>query len=964
VTQPSSLIDGSASQAIQAASLALLVQERLVLTVDAKTGAVLGVNQRMLETADRPVEALIGQRLDAIWSITSVQVEKLLSTGRRGEFVEEVIAIVDGAGRQRWLRLNCGPIAAESPNVAAAKPAADAPPAEARVDPQAAAKSKDPEAVLVTAYDITEDREQIGELRGRYAAIDRAQAVIEFDLQGNILTANENFLTLTGYTQGDVVGQHHRLFVEPKEAESDEYAKFWERLRAGEIESGEYKRIGLGGRELWIRATYNPIFDLEGKPAKIVKYAMDVTDTKLVNAEYEGKVNAISRAQAVIEFDLSGTILTANQNFLDVMGYELQEVIGEHHRMFVDEDSARSSAYRQFWQKLGAGEFEAGEYKRYGKAGKEVWLRASYNPIFDLEGRPVKVVKFATDVTADKLRNAEFEGKVKAIDRAQAVIEFDLEGRILTANKAFCETTGYTLEEIAGQHHRVFVDPAYASTDAYRAFWAKLCSGQYEGGEYKRYGKGGKEIWLQATYNPILDLEGRPMKVVKFALDITEQKLRNADFEGKVNAIDRAQAVIEFDTEGRILKANPNFLKTTGYSADEVIGRHHRMFVDSAYAGSDKYTNFWERLARGEFESGEYKRLGKDNREIWLQASYNPILDLEGRPMKIVKFAIDITEQKLRNAEFEGKVKAIDRAQAVIEFDLEGNVLEANENFLRTVGYSAREIAGQHHSMFCAPEYIVSEEYRDFWLQLRKGEFKAGRFHRVGKYNRDVWIQATYNPIFDLAGQPMKVVKYATDITNQVKLEQLLASKTKEMSETIGALTKSIEEIVSSVEKATGMADATQNNAETGFEDLRKSIESIDLIEKSSEEIATIVAVIGEIASQTNLLAFNASIEAARAGEHGVGFSVVAGEVRKLAERSSEAAREISKLIAESASRVSHGSTVSRKAQDAFGEILKTVKQTGEAIQRIAESTQMQQEASQTVGTLIAQLTAAELASR
>lgn len=284
------------------------------------------------------------------------------------------------------------------------------------------------------------------------------------------------------------------------------------------------------------------------------------------------------------------------------------------------------------------------------------------------------------------------------------------------------------------------------------------------------------------------------------------------------------------------------------------------------------------------------------------------------------------------------------RAQAVIEFDLEGNILDANDNFLRTIGYSMRELKGQHHSMLCTPEYIVSAEYRDFWLKLRNGEFRSGRFHRVGKYGRDVWIQASYNPILDLAGNPARVIKYAYDITEQVQMEERLQAKSEQMSVAVGRLTTSIDEIADSSQQAAVLSELTQENAENGTAALRESIEAITRIQRSSVEIGEIVEAIGEIANQTNLLAFNASIEAARAGEHGVGFSVVAGEVRKLAERSSQAAREISKLIEESTLRVNQGAEVSRRADEAFGKIVESVGRSSASIQRIAVSTETQQE--------------------
>ncbi len=238
-------------------------------------------------------------------------------------------------------------------------------------------------------------------------------------------------------------------------------------------------------------------------------------------ANLRGQVEAISKAQAVIEFDLDGTILTANQNFLGAMGYQLAEVRGQHHRIFVDPAFAASPEYQRFWSDLRSGRFQVAEYKRLGKGGREIWILASYNPILDSDGRPFKVVKYATDITEAKLRNADFEGQLEAIGRTQAVIEFALDGTIRKANELFLKTVGYRLDEVTGKHHRMFVDQITAAGAAYRQFWLDLAAGQAQTGEFRRVGRGGKEIWLQATYTPINDASGKPCKVVKYATDIT-----------------------------------------------------------------------------------------------------------------------------------------------------------------------------------------------------------------------------------------------------------------------------------------------------------------------------------------------------------------------------------------------------------------------------------------------------------
>lgn len=231
---------------------------------------------------------------------------------------------------------------------------------------------------------------------------------------------------------------------------------------------------------------------------------------------------AVDRSQAIIQFDLTGKILHANANFCAALGYDLKEIVGQHHRMFVDPNEANSAAYRDFWARLAKGEYDSRQYKRIGKGGKEIWIEASYNPVMR-GGKPYKVVKFATDITAVRQKAVEDAGKLEAISKSQAMIEFTPDGTILSANENFCATLNYDLSEIQGRHHRMFCDPKYVESHDYRTFWQRLANGEFIANEFVRYGKGGKEVWIQAAYNPILDLNGKVFKVVKFATDVSER---------------------------------------------------------------------------------------------------------------------------------------------------------------------------------------------------------------------------------------------------------------------------------------------------------------------------------------------------------------------------------------------------------------------------------------------------------
>ncbi|MFK0164543.1 methyl-accepting chemotaxis protein [Rhizobium sp. NPDC090279] len=247
-------------------------------------------------------------------------------------------------------------------------------------------------------------------------------------------------------------------------------------------------------------------------------------------------LSAVSKSQAIIEFDLQGKVLTANENFCRALGYELKEIVGNHHRMFCEPAYVSTPAYHDFWARLGRGEYDAGTYKRLAKGNREIWIQASYNPVFR-NGKPVKVVKFAADVTEARKKAIDDAGKLEALSRSQAVIEFLPTGEILTANENFCGAMGYALSEITGKHHSIFCEPAYARTEEYKRFWQRLAEGEFIANEFVRYGKGGKEIWIQAAYNPITDADGKVYKVVKFATDVTSRMSAISELGGALRSL-------------------------------------------------------------------------------------------------------------------------------------------------------------------------------------------------------------------------------------------------------------------------------------------------------------------------------------------------------------------------------------------------------------------------------------------
>ncbi len=460
---------------------------------------------------------------------------------------------------------------------------------------------------------------------------------------------------------------------------------------------------------------------------------------------------------------------------------------------------------------------------------------------------------------------------VTALMKSQATIEFDLQGKILNANENFCRALGYKIGDIVGKHHSIFCEPDYVASPAYREFWQKLGRGEFDAGEYKRIGKDGREVWIQASYNPLMS-GGKPYKIVKLASDVTAAKLKAADAEGKIAALSRAQAVIEFTPDGEILQANDNFLAVMGYRQEEIRGKHHSIFCEPAYVRSEAYAQFWKKLAAGQFVAEEFMRIGKGGKVVWIQASYNPIFDMSGRIFKVVKFATDVTE----------RVRAVDDLATGLTALAEGDLTKRVEN----------------------PFPPALEKVRT--------DFNAA-IDRLGSAMRTVLHNA------EAIASGARETKEAADVLSKRTEQQ--AATVEETAAALDEITQTVADSAGRAAEAGGLVAETKRGAEHSGSIVRKAVDAMGQIEKSSREISNIIGVIDEIAFQTNLLALNAGVEAARAGEAGKGFAVVAQEVRELAQRSASAAKEIKALITASSEHVKSG--------------VDLVGQTGQALERI-----------------------------
>ena len=540
----------------------------------------------------------------------------------------------------------------------------------------------------------------------------------------------------------------------------------------------------------------------------------------------------------------------------------------------------------------------------------------------------------ATRKSDDEQIMLDYKGQLEAIGKSQAVIEFNMDGTILKANDNFLHVMGYSLAEIQGQHHSMFVQPDFSRSFEYREFWNKLGRGEYLSDEFKRIGKGGREVWIQASYNPILDANGKPFKVVKYATDVTDQKLRNIDHQGQLEAIGRSNAVIEFNMDGTIISANDNFLKTLGYSLVEIKGKHHRMFVHEEYARGMEYKHFWDTLNRGEFFVGTYTRINKRGQEVYIQASYNPIKDSEGRPYKVVKYALDMTE-----------------VIRVIKAMARGDLSQRCDTFVDNNGLTA-EINK------------TLDNLNGVLVNISQGSSVVAKSSDLLQKKADDMKRNT-NEVASAISQMAKGAQdQAAKTDESSKLINHVMSSSGDMEKKAHVINKAAERGRDSSSQGMRTVKLLVNNMDGIKMSAAQTAQSIDVLTRRTEEIGRTLNVITDIASQTNLLALNAAIEAARAGDAGRGFAVVAEEIRKLAEDSRRSAVEIEKIISDvqkdtqAASKaietmegsVKEGNKSTVEAEVIFQEIAKSSEETFTASQEIQTATTVQKD---NIGTVV-----------
>lgn len=772
---------------------------------------------------------------------------------------------------------------------------------------------------------------------GAPASQDGADAfigMVEFDADGQVIASNDRAETALEYFGGDLVGKAMDVLWPRSETTKPAYAEFWEKLRQGRIVEGCFRHVTGEGNQHWLQSTYVPVRDTWGTLKSVRQYLMDVTDQMTAASKDAAFVAALTSAATIIRYDAEGYVTEATDAACEPLETNAADIVGKSINRLLDPEFQRGKVFKEAMARVAEGRSATLDIDHVGLNGGRARLRSVLVPMTDADGRTTGFAEVAVDITEELDRLQDLELRYEIIGNVMGVMDISATGEILAANKRYCIDSGVYENDLVGKDYKTLVPNDLLQSGMHGDLWEKVTAGKAVTGDFRRIRDGDGEMWRHSTYAPLrAQNEDRVRTIMCLSQNVTEEKTQLTDLEEKTRAIEAVVCTAEFAPDARIVAASPDFLAMLGYTLEEVRQKEHSMFCPPELLEGDGYATLWMRLRAGEMRRMEGRHITKDGRSVWLDLAYVPIKDHRGQVKRVMEFARDITAQSTEVHHLKQKMKAADTVFGMVEFDPSGTIRDFNDGFLRMIGYSSRGLADQHHAMLCTIEESTSQAYRDFWLALGRGEARSGHFHLRGHLGRDITVIGSYIPVKDRLGQVHSVVLFSLEVTEfdsfrdrSLKaagtalgsLQDLLAAQASGQGE-IDALSAALRDSCRTIEAGKAEIDGTVSE----FKGIR---EAIKLIEET-------VGMVGEIATQTNLLAFNAAIEAARVGKNGEGFSIVADEVRRLAERNAAAARDITEQVRVISDRMASGA---KGSEAATGTISDTGRTLGAVLDRLA----------------------------